>query len=106
MTVFPSLNSIFPWNHKTPSSFQVDIDKLILKCEWKSTWDTKEVLKEQNWRIHPLILRFNYKAQQWRLCVYVCVCVFAQALSCVQLCDPWTVACKSLLSLEFSRQDS
>ena len=34
------------------------------------------------------------------VCVFVCVC----ALSCVQLCNPWTAAHQAPLSVEFSRQ--
>ena len=35
----------------------------------------------------------------------VCVCVYAQSLSCVQLfVIPWTVTCQAPLSMGFSRQ--
>ena len=33
----------------------------------------------------------------------LCVCLVTQ--SCMTLCTPWTVACKALLSMEFSRQE-
>ena len=35
-----------------------------------------------------------------------CVCVYVCALSCVQLfATPWSVACQTPLSMEFSRQE-
>ena len=43
------------------------------------------------------------------VCALVCACIsmHVQLLSRVQLfVTPWTVACKALLSLEFSRQES
>ena len=35
-----------------------------------------------------------------------CVCIYVCALSCVQLfATPWSVACQTPLSMEFSRQE-
>ena len=40
------------------------------------------------------------------VCVCVCACVHSHVLSCVQLfITPWTVACRSPLFMEFSRQE-
>ena len=38
------------------------------------------------------------------VCVCVCVCVLVTQ-SCPALRDPWTVACQTPLSIEFSRQE-
>ena len=40
----------------------------------------------------------------WDLCVCVCVCVLV-AQSCLILCDHWTVACPTPLSMKVSRQE-
>ena len=37
--------------------------------------------------------------------VNVCVCVCVQSLSYVRLCNPWTIACQTPLTMEFSRQE-
>ena len=44
------------------------------------------------------------------VCVWVCVCARAHVCVLVALsrptpCNPWTVACQALLSMEFSRQE-
>ena len=40
-----------------------------------------------------------------RVWVCVCVCVCVCVLSCIWLCDPWTVARRAPLSMKFSRQE-
>ena len=48
----------------------------------------------------------NFSGKVLNMCVCVCVCVHTQLLSCVLLfVTPWTVACRSTLSMGFSRQE-
>ena len=58
----------------------------------------------RKWVLSKFLLKsVNWKA---RVCVCVCVCVCVQLFSHVQLfATLWTVACQSLLSMGFSKQE-